>query len=559
MKIFFLFLGTVSLLLSSCNEAKRPLATDTAHRENDLSPGDTDEVSPDYFLPDATDATDGAGETDDFLSADEDILLPDEDLIAKTPCLETGEGCSDTEICLFDWSLNGYYCEPACDPAASDSCLDGMRCEAVIGDLRHGCFLPVFIAGRIFDLSENGYPPIEGARVSATNVKTGEGTDVVLSDAFGNYAIPLSLPRQRTGMPAPGEVYILRAVAKDYEPYPSVIRASLPILMDVFTKTATGFFVTSGFLDIGLLPLPEEKQGGVTVSGHLSEPLSGVLIIARCPTASCPYTYTDKEGFFAFFNVQPGDYEMAALKSGMSFTSVPVTVADSDISDIFIERIADPTLGSISGQVNIVNAPGGLKTSVVLMAEETFIPGFDKGEMIPGLRAPAPPEPPNITGAYTISGIPAGNYVVLAAFENDYLVRDPDPGIAGTQVLHLTIPDSGGNWDLSLDNFKVTEAIAIIYPGAEGPELVDSSENLVFRWKDDSSETHYDIKIFNAYGTIVWEKTIPGATGTAEVSLVYDGAKLSGYYQWRVTSLKSGKPISLSEDLRGIFYIGLPW
>jgi len=138
----------------------------------------------------------------------------------------------------------------------------------------------------------------------------------------------------------------------------------------------------------------------------------------------------------------------AALKSGMDFTPVPITVTDSDITDLLIERITEPTLGSIAGQVNIVNAPGGLKTSVVLMAEETFIPGFDKGEMIPGLRAPAPPEPPSITGAYTITGIPAGNYVVLAAFENDYLVRDPDPGIAGTQILHLSIPDGGGNWNL---------------------------------------------------------------------------------------------------------------
>jgi len=546
------------LLCLACDETKRHTVTDSDVPDHDAPPTDTDELLPDLSLPDISEAGDSEEPDDALVSSDEDTLLPDEDLIIKTPCLETGEGCGETEICLFDWALNGYYCEEACDPLVSDSCPDGMVCEAVTGDTKHGCFLPVFIAGRVFDLSEQGFPPIEGARVSATNVKTGEGTDVVLTGADGAYAIALSLPRERTGMPTPGEVYTMRAVAKDYEPYPSVIRASLPILMDTFTKTASGYFVASGFLDIGLLPLPEEKQGGFTVSGNLSEHLSGVLVIARCATAPCPYTYTDNEGFFALYNVQPSDYEVAALKSGMDFTPVPITVTDSDITDLLIERITEPTLGSIAGQVNIVNAPGGLKTSVVLMAEETFIPGFDKGEMIPGLRAPAPPEPPSITGAYTITGIPAGNYVVLAAFENDYLVRDPDPGIAGTQILHLSIPDGGGNWNLSLANFKVTEALAIIYPGAEGPELVDG-ENLVFRWEDDSSETHYNIKVFDAYGTVVWEKTIPGATGTAEVSLAYDGPKLSGYYQWRVTSIKSGKPISMSEDLRGIFYIGLPW
>jgi len=551
----------VLMIAGSCEKSTRQIAYDEAVPDGDSSTGGDIDTSVENELPDTAE-NEEAEPDNDILLVDEEkedsISEPDEDLITKTPCLETGEGCGPTEICLYDWSLNGYYCEDACDPAIADSCPPGMVCEAVAGDQNYGCFLPAYIAGRVFDLSGIGYPPIEGARVSATNTKSGEATDVSITGADGSYAIAVPLTRQRNGMPTPGEVYTLRAAAQDYDPYPGVIRVALPILMDTFVRTANGYFVSSGFLDIGLLPLPDEKKGGFTVSGVLSEPMSSVLIIARCAEAPCPFTFTGADGDFVLFNVQPGDYEMAAIKSGMAFSSVPITVVDADISDILLERIADPDLGSITGQINIVNAPGGLKTSVVLMAEETFIPGFDKGEIVPGLRAPEPPAPPNISGAYTIAGIPAGRYVVLAAFENDHLVRDPDPGIAGTQILHLTIPDSNGDWDISLPNFKVTEAIAIISPGADAPEEVDG-ENLVFVWEDDASETNYNIKVYNAYGTVVWEKTIPGSTGTQQVSLPYDGEKLSGYYQWRVTSLKSGKPISMSEDLRGIFYIGLPW
>jgi len=125
-------------------------------------------------------------------------------------------------------------------------------------------------------------------------------------------------------------------------------------------------------------------------------------------------------------------------------------------------------------------------------------------------------------------------------------------------VLHLEMPAVGDIWDLSLDNFKVTRAIDIVFPGALGPEQVDAV-NLVFIWKDDSSETHYNLKLFNAYGKIVWEKTVPRATGVTQLEEPYDGDPLAGYYQWRVTSLKSGAPISTSEDLKGIFYVGMPW
>ena len=80
---------------------------------------------------------------------------------------------------------------------------------------------------------------------------------------------------------------------------------------------------------------------------------------------------------------------------------------------------------------------------------------------------------------------------MLAAFENDFLVRDPDPSIGGTQIFHIKGPDDiGYNIDIA-SSFKVTEALVVVSPGAPGPELVTGSPDLI--WKDDSSEIKYSI------------------------------------------------------------------
>src|SRR5690606_6121726 len=105
-----------------------------------------------------------------------------------------------------------------------------------------------------------------------------------------------------------------------------------------------------------------------------------------------------------------------------------------------------------------------------------------------GLRAPEPGVAPNVGSAWTITGVPAGTYKILAAYENDGLVRDPDTSIAGTDILELTV-SAGMDVDLQ-DSFKITEALAITSPGADGPEQVSGTPSFVFA--DDSSEDRYE-------------------------------------------------------------------
>jgi hypothetical protein len=191
------------------------------------------------------------------------------------------------------------------------------------------------------------------------------------------------------------------------------------------------------------------------------------------------------------------------------------------------------------------------------VVESTFSDTFVRGDVPRGLRTPLT-GPPDVTGDFTIENVPAGDYVVLAAFENDDLVRDPDPNIAGTQIVHITMPTPGEAIEVA-ESFKVTEALPVISPGAEEPEAVSSAPTLT--WGDDSSEDYYTVVVYDAYGELVWEDdNVPSVSGSDEVSVAYGGPMEQGMvYQFRATSWRSPGgtpgPISVTEDLRGVFYV----
>jgi hypothetical protein len=168
----------------------------------------------------------------------------------------------------------------------------------------------------------------------------------------------------------------------------------------------------------------------------------------------------------------------------------------------------------------------------------------------PGLRAPDTGVP-NITGAFTMEGVPPGRYVVVAAFENDGLVRDPDLCIAGTDDVHMAV--AAGELATLPDTFKITGALDIMSPGATTAELVAGAPMLM--WQDDSGESKYLVEVFDAFGQLVWSTTIPGTSGT-NPQVQYAGPMLPGmYYQWRATSISNNNcNISRTEDLKGVFF-----
>jgi len=201
-------------------------------------------------------------------------------------------------------------------------------------------------------------------------------------------------------------------------------------------------------------------------------------------------------------------------------------------------------------------------TSVVLVPESVFDSRLERGPIPFGLRAPGLPNAPSVSGAFELAEVPLGDYVVLAAFENDSLVRDPDTSIGGTSLQHVTV---GSGESVAMDqSFKITEHLAVVGPGAETPEQVSGA--VTFSWVNDSSEDRYELELYTALGDLVWEqRAILPSNGGDDMELAYDGPALTPgmVYQFRVTAFRDDSrggstAISKSEDLRGVFEWSAP-
>jgi hypothetical protein len=256
------------------------------------------------------------------------------------------------------------------------------------------------------------------------------------------------------------------------------------------------------------------------------------------------------------FNLPAGDYEVAGYARGVNYQTAAVAVDDGARGETELVLDEAPA-SSVAGRVEIVDVAGERATSVILVVESTFDEVLVRGAAVPGLRAPEPGVAPDVTGAFTIEGVPAGNYVVMAAFENDLLVRDPDSCIAGTELVRQAV-GTGEAIDIE-QSFKLTDGLAVVAPGAIGPEAVSGSPML--QWQDDASEDLYDITVVDSFGNVIWQEQMPGVNGgTAEIEYGGPALEAGSYYQFRVVSSRANGPterceISQTEDLQGVFFV----
>jgi hypothetical protein len=441
-----------------------------------------------------------------------------------------------------------------CDPAANTGCDDGLVCEAVAG-ADPICAKPVLLRGQVFDLADDG--AVAGATVVALDANGAPVSSLATTDLGGSYQLQVPTERTAAGALVDDEV-TLRVDAAGYQTFPGGLRLALPIAITAATRIEEddAFVVDSALTDVGLIALTGAGTGAIHGTVELPADGGGVMVVAEVDGTATPVGHTaiaDRDGDYRIFNVPAGSYTVRAYARGVNHTPAAAVVAEG--ADVEADLSIDDGLAAstLSGSVNIVNAPGGSATSVILVVESTFNEAMARGESPPGLRAPDPGIDPNVSGAFSITGVPAGRYVVLAAFENDGLVRDPDTSIAGTQIVHQPVV---AGQDVTLTtSFKITEALAVIGPGADGPEAVTAAPTLT--WADDSSEKGYHVDVLDALGVVVWTADLPEQTGSANVSVAYAGPLDAGMvYQFRVQSEKAdGTPISATEDLRGVFYL----
>lgn len=439
-----------------------------------------------------------------------------------------------------------------CQPRARDACDEGLSCEPLATGTGSVCGAPLTLQGAVSDaLSQEA---LGGARVIALNAEGAPVSDVAVSAADGSYSLRVTAARNRDGSVAADASWTLSAFAQGYQPFPAGPRPAVPIS----GQQASGEkpLIEAANTDLSLLPLADAAELPHTIEGTLAgTDAGGALVVAEGAAGPAPYTLAARDGTFVLFNVPAGALEVAAYKRGQQFERKAADTRAGSASGVYVGLSAEP-LGDVSGSVNIVNAPGGSLTSVVLVPESVFDATLQRGPVPFGLRAPEPPELPSVANAFAVSGLPHGRYVVLAAFENDLLVRDPDTSIGGTNLQRITVAD--GEAVTMSESFKITEHLAIVGPGADGIEAVSAAP--VFRWKDDSSEDRYELEVYSALGDLIWaDRAVPGVSGSDTVERSYAGPPLvSGMiYQFRVTSFRDqrGTPsaISRSEDLRGVF------
>ncbi len=447
-----------------------------------------------------------------------------------------------------------HHDDDTCDIDAPN-CADGLACEVVI-DADPRCVVPLTIRGLVLDAINDSV--IAAALVQAVDVNgAAVGTSAATADD-GSFTLTVPAAWDADGTPVEGS-YTLRAQAADFQSFPTAIRPALPLDATTATLNDDGWVIENALTTVKLLPLPGDTSNLGSISGTIhAEKRAGILVVAE--GADGGFTgFSDADGLYTIFNVPAGSYNVRGYAAGVQLSPAATTVASAeDQSGVELTESGQP-LSGVSGNIQIVNAPGDSQTSIVLAVESTFVEEAARGTVPPGLRVG------EVTGDFTIEDVPDGRYVVLAAFENDLLVRDPDQTIGGTRIVRIEVPDPDmGNTVTLPEGFKVTEALAVIAPGADGPEEV-TTLTPVFEWEDDSSEEGYEVRVFDAFGNEIFSEEIGPVSGSATVSHTYAGPALEPgmFYQFRVTSFreKTGDrtAISSTEDLKGVFqYVVTP-
>lgn len=473
-------------------------------------------------------------------------------------------GCAEQSVDVSgEYAALGEACLRSNAPSTGEElpplCAEGLVCELVgaSGDASSAatvCADPVELRGLVFDALTD--LPIAGARVAALDATGTPVADVTITDPTGSYILRVPAYRANDGTLAEGLHWTLFVSAADYQPFPAGLRPALPIHAEDAIADASVHVVENASTQVALLPMPLDAAGGRTISGRIGiagDDVAGTLVVAE-PGPSAVYTLCDASGQYTLFNVPPGEVTITAYRQGVF--AQPVVAPSGLLDPIDLPLLGGPeALVTVQGSVNIVNAPGGSATSVVLVPASVFNEALERGPVPWGLRAPGAPLAPSITGAFAIEAVPPGRYKILAGFENDELVRDPDTGIGGTGIPEIEV---GGSDVAVSESFKITQALAVVSPGAQAPEVVDGPP--VFRWVDDSSEDFYTVVVHDAFGSLIWEdNAVPRVTGMTHVEVMYAGPALTDgmYYQFRATSMRDrndgATPISRTEDLRGVF------
>ncbi|MGD8616564.1 MAG: carboxypeptidase-like regulatory domain-containing protein [Gammaproteobacteria bacterium] len=388
---------------------------------------------------------------------------------------------------------------------------------------------------------------LSDARVIVIDGATGESIDVLTTDEMGTVSKVYN-----TG------ALQLRVSKQNYAPSPLPGIPPLPVQILADQTTA---------ITVRLFALPAAERGMISgqVTDSQGQPADTALIVATASDGSLLSTIAGPGGGYVLHNVPTGSTTLNAFLGGYNFDpTAPVTVtADADTAQDIVA--VGPASGQISGHVSFTSVSGDI---------------IDITLLHPGTRDALPKlgTLTNAGGDYLMSGVPNGQFEIIASLENDGFVLDPDESV--TQGIPTVMISQAA--PVITENFKVTGSIQLTNPPSNTNGIIPELGTVpVFAWTKASSYAsaeYYVVEVIDESGDTIWggfdaalnplvtvlqgnEPSVNyNSDGTATLPTLEPGR----HYQLRVYAAvtDAGAPkgyrlLSASETLDGIFKVML--
>jgi hypothetical protein len=379
---------------------------------------------------------------------------------------------------------------------------------------------------------------------------TGESIDLLTTDATGVVSNTYN-----TG------ALQLRVSKQNYAPSP--LPGIPPLPVQILADQTTSITVS-----INALPAAERGMISGQVTDGQGQAADSALIVATASDGTLLSTIAGPGGGYVLHNVPIGPATLNTFLGGYNFAPTgPVTITADANTDQDIVAIGT-AIGEISGHVSFTSVSGDIIDITLLH------PGTR--DALPRLRTFT-----DSGGDYHMSGVPNGEFEIIATLGNDGYVLDPDEsvtqGIPMVVITEVTPVITG-------ENFKVTGSIQLTNPASNTDGIIPELGDIpVFSWTKASSYAsadYYVVEVVDESGDTVWGGfdsamnfmplvTVPqgnepsigyNSDGTATLALLEPGR----HYQLRVyaavtdlTDPRGYRLLSASETLAGIFKVTL--
>jgi hypothetical protein len=384
------------------------------------------------------------------------------------------------------------------------------------------------------------------ARVIVIDGATGESIDVLTTDEMGTVSKVYN-----TG------ALQLRVSKQNYAPSPLPGIPPLPVQILADQTTA---------ITVSLFALPAAERGIISgqVTDSQGQPADTALIVATASDGSLLSTIAGPGGGYVLHNVPTGSTTLNAFLGGHNFDPTgPVTVtADADTAQDIVA--VGPASGQISGHVSFTSVSGDI-IDITLLHPATR-------DALPKLRTLT-----NEGGDYLMSGVPNGQFEIIASLENDGFVLDPDESV--TQGIP-TVMISQAAPVITGENFKVTGSIQLTNPPSNTNGIIPELGTVpVFAWTKASSYAsaeYYVVEVVDESGDTIWggfdvdftplvtvpQANAPSIAYNSDATAALPTLEPGRHYQLRVYAAvaDAGEPkgyrlLSASETLDGIFKV----